>query len=50
MVGNRWERDVCGSQKVGMRAVWVSHGRNPPEQRDDVLIVDEITAAVLEAL
>jgi putative hydrolase of the HAD superfamily len=50
MVGDSWERDICGSLKAGMRTVWVSHGRQPPEQPDDVLIVDEITAAVFEAL
>ena len=50
MVGDSWERDVRGSLNVGMQAVWVSHGRPPPEQRDEVLIVDELTSAVFEAL
>ena len=30
MVGDNWERDVCGARAVGMRAVWISHGRVPP--------------------
>ena len=50
MVGDSWERDVLGSLNVGMRAVSVSHGRQPPEQRGEVLIVDELTSAVFEAL
>jgi len=30
MVGDNWERDVGGALAVGMRAVWISHGRPPP--------------------
>jgi hypothetical protein len=43
-------RRLWESLKVGMRAVWVSHGRQSPEQQDDVLIVGEIAAAVLGPL
>lgn len=30
MVGDSWERDVTGALAVGMRAVWISHGRPVP--------------------
>jgi HAD superfamily hydrolase (TIGR01549 family) len=29
-VGDAWENDVVGPQAVGIRAVWLSHGRTPP--------------------
>lgn len=32
MVGDSWERDVVGAARAGMRAVWLSGGRVPPEQ------------------
>jgi putative hydrolase of the HAD superfamily len=31
MVGDSWERDVTGALSVGMRAVWISHGRAAPD-------------------
>jgi len=30
MVGDSWERDVTGALASGMRAVWISHGREAP--------------------
>ncbi len=30
MVGDSWERDVTGAMSIGMRAVWISHGRVAP--------------------
>ncbi len=30
MVGDSWERDVDGALAGGMRAVWISHGRQAP--------------------
>jgi putative hydrolase of the HAD superfamily len=49
MIGDSSERDIRGSLNIGMRAVWVSHGRRPPEQRDDALVVHELTPAVFAA-
>ena len=30
MVGDNWERDVEGALSAGLRAVWISHGRETP--------------------
>lgn len=32
MVGDSWERDVVGARRAGIRALWLSRGRNPPER------------------
>ncbi len=32
MVGDNWERDVEGALSAGLRAVWISHGREPPRE------------------
>ncbi|MGO9341667.1 MAG: HAD family hydrolase [Acidimicrobiales bacterium] len=32
MVGDSWERDIEGGLSAGLRAVWISHGREPPRE------------------
>jgi FMN phosphatase YigB (HAD superfamily) len=29
MVGDSWDRDIEGALLAGLRAVWISHGREP---------------------
>jgi putative hydrolase of the HAD superfamily len=40
MVGDSWERDIEGALSVGMRAVWISHGREPPRVDTRVSVAD----------
>jgi HAD superfamily hydrolase (TIGR01549 family) len=32
MVGDSWERDVEGALGAGLGAIWISHGREPPNE------------------
>jgi HAD superfamily hydrolase (TIGR01549 family) len=50
MVGDSWERDILGALNIGMRAVWVSGGRRPPEEVDGVVVVDELSYEAFENL
>lgn len=53
MVGDSWERDIVGAELSGMRAVWVSGGKQVPEpssERRIVASVGDITLDVLEEL
>jgi putative hydrolase of the HAD superfamily len=38
MVGDSWERDVEGALSAGLRAVWISHGRDVPRRDPNVLV------------
>ena len=40
MVGDSWERDVTGALATGMRAVWISHGRQAPKSLAGVTVVN----------
>jgi putative hydrolase of the HAD superfamily len=40
MVGDSWERDVTGALAVGMRAVWISHGRPVPRSDPRLAVAD----------
>ena len=40
MVGDSWERDVTGALAVGMRAVWISHGRPVPRSDARLSVAD----------
>jgi putative hydrolase of the HAD superfamily len=40
MVGDSWERDVVGALGAGVRAVWISHGRAPPDTDTRVTVVE----------
>ena len=50
MVGDSWERDILGALNVGMRAVWVSKGRRPPEEVDGVVVVDGLSIEAFDSL
>lgn len=50
MVGDSWERDILGALNVGMRALWISRGRRPPDEVDGVVIVDELSSGAFEDL
>jgi HAD superfamily hydrolase (TIGR01549 family) len=50
MIGDSWERDIRGALEAGMAAVWIGRGRIPPEDRRDVMIIDELNPEVLEDL
>ncbi len=38
MVGDSWERDIEGALGAGLRAVWISHGREPPREDPRVTV------------
>lgn len=42
MVGDSFSRDVLGSQAFGMRAVWISMGRQQPENGDPWMTVETL--------
>jgi putative hydrolase of the HAD superfamily len=50
MIGDSWERDILGSIRVGMRAVWISSGRQMPDQIDRVIAVDRLTPGTFDLL
>jgi HAD superfamily hydrolase (TIGR01549 family) len=39
IVGDSWERDVEGALGAGLRAIWISHGREPPGEDPRVTVV-----------
>lgn len=42
MVGDSFARDVIGSQAIGIRAVWISMGREQPEGAEPWLVVESL--------
>ena len=36
MVGDSWERDIEGALAAGLRAIWISHGHEPPRSDPSV--------------
>jgi putative hydrolase of the HAD superfamily len=40
MIGDSWERDVAGALGVGIRAVWISHGRRVPELNERITVAN----------
>jgi len=42
MVGDSWERDVIGALGAGMRAVWISDGRSPPDTDPRVRVIHSV--------
>lgn len=42
VIGDSWERDVCGALEAGMAAIWIPGGTTPPEEGRDVTVVDRL--------
>jgi putative hydrolase of the HAD superfamily len=38
MVGDSWERDIEGALSAGLRAVWISHGRDAPRHDPGIAV------------
>jgi phosphoserine phosphatase len=43
MIGDSWERDVRGALGAGMKVIWISGGRTPPEDEAGVTVVTGVT-------
>jgi HAD superfamily hydrolase (TIGR01549 family) len=44
MVGDSWQRDVQGARRTGIRPIWISNGRPPPEHSAQVATLPSIAA------
>lgn len=42
MVGDSFERDVLGSQALGLRGVWISMGREQPSSGDPWVVIESL--------
>jgi FMN phosphatase YigB (HAD superfamily) len=48
MVGDSWTRDIEPAVALGMRAIWVTRGREAPKVRLGVSVVEALDMNALE--